>query len=1253
MVIRTARRGSYIGRRFWGCTTYPRCEGTVDLGDADPGGGRQAATTRTLPGNHDGERPTGSNKRRREDDADRGTTKGLRRRRVDWADGTFDREGWTVRHASAGGSLRSLRKGEADRFACCWVAREIQNPQRATAVPPELATAVGSMMRFLARGVSPPMHPDAETSLRQTLANELTEPPNDRHFLVPGRGRSDFAARMCDSGFEELLVEKIENRTPGASRWLIPQAPLDVLSSTAGITNTEMAGERRCDFLFCPPGTDPVVFEVDGSQHQQAELVDRSRDQLLRRAGIQTVRIPTAELSAARGPGLDRVFEVVDSACSDRPEDSSQPWHPLIWGPIQTHRLVLAICESLDAGFLSGDRWVIELSDPTDLSASLVGPYLETIAALAEVWGAGEFSPRMVVFRCGNSEVIYFRQDHRGFGFDQSNEPDFSDDPVTVRVLLQSDCSPSEQLPPLDTTGPPHVVVRSTGVPVLPRDPVRQHRTARPDLSGDSSLLRSALETTMKALFDKDEFREGQFEALSAVLAGRDCAVLLPTGAGKSMIYQLAGLILGGRVLVVDPIVSLITDQIGGLAERGIDRTHGITSRNSRDSLDLAQDAYFLFVAPERLQRQEFRDAMAASARSFPVSLVVVDEAHCVSEWGHDFRDAYLNFGRTIRKVCDPSELGAPPILALTGTASRAVLSDVLFQLGIFGDADDSIISPASFDRPELGYEVRRTTPALSEGILSDVLRCLPADLYEHPSAFQVAGRLPGIVFIQTVNGSHRSLFETLRTVRTTIPGAVGFSSTAPRGQDRREWEAEKDRNAEAFKHDEVSAIVATKAYGMGIDKPNVRWVVHFGLPQSIESFYQEVGRAGRDGQPSKSVLILAENSREQSRARLDSMNRRSATRTGTTRQSRDDISTALYFYNEAFPSAESDAEKTTAVYRSLCESSDIPLGDNDNDRTAAKRALHRLAVLGAVDDYCIEGRGNTERAAVVLSDTSSTQVAENLLGFVARSQPGRVEAFRSRLGQYTSTAEAVRECSRMLSEFVYDTIGRARQRSLHEMWELAASGTRDGENVRQGILEYLTEGVPSAIAQRLAEMERFSYSDWTAELDPITNADDARQWRAGAARLLGSYPDHPGLLVARAWTGALLPNGTAHDLETGLRESIENALDRYQVDAASAEQMVIWVLDKLTATEASADRPLEQRHKLAAAAVGAAFAALPSSETINLWLVHNWKISPHLAVFKLTEKINAATEITRRITDANCNFRPTQTSQQTERTIR
>ena len=169
----------------------------------------------------------------------------------------------------------------------------------------------------------------------------------------------------------------------------------------------------------------------------------------------------------------------------------------------------------------------------------MVGPYLETLAALAEIWGAGDFAPKVVAFRGIGAEVVYRREDYGGFGYEQTDEPGISDGAASVEVLLQSHWSPSEQLPLPDLNGPPSVVVRSTGVPVLPRDPVRPRTAAHRGQADELRLGQPALEAVMQAVFAKRRFREGQFDAVSAVLAGRDCAVLLPTGAGKSMIYQM------------------------------------------------------------------------------------------------------------------------------------------------------------------------------------------------------------------------------------------------------------------------------------------------------------------------------------------------------------------------------------------------------------------------------------------------------------------------------------------------------------------------------------------------------------------------------------------------------------------------------------------------------------------------------------------------------------------------------------------
>lgn len=219
----------------------------------------------------------------------------------------------------------------------------------------------------------------------------------------------------------------------------------------------------------------------------------------------------------------------------------------------------------------------------------------------------------------------------------------------------------------------------------------------------------SVLRYFLEYLFRKDGFWEGQYEVVSRALQGLDAIVLLPTASGKSIAFQLASMLLPGRTIVIDPIISLVEDQIDNLGGYGIDRCIGITSQieavaREQAVLHFGQGEYlFTYVTPERFQIASFRESLTALTAHTPVSLIAIDEAHCVSEWGHDFRTAYLNIGRTSRNYCRRDNR-TPPLLALTGTASKAVLKDVQRELGI--EDFDAIITPKSFDRPELRFQV-------------------------------------------------------------------------------------------------------------------------------------------------------------------------------------------------------------------------------------------------------------------------------------------------------------------------------------------------------------------------------------------------------------------------------------------------------------------------------------------------------------------------------------------------------------------
>ena len=337
---------------------------------------------------------------------------------------------------------------------------------------------------------------------------------------------------------------------------------------------------------------------------------------------------------------------------------------------------------------------------------------------------------------------------------------------------------------------------------------------------------------TLHTTFGFSAFRGVQERVVTRVLAGQSTLAVMPTGAGKSLTYQLPAVLNQGTCVVISPLIALMHDQLRSAAANGI-RAASLTSADSEDYREAAIEAFrdgqldLLYVAPERASQSHFRELLSKA----PVSLFAIDEAHCVSEWGHDFRPDY----RLLRPLMDA--FADIPRLALTATADAHTRADILTQLGI---PQDGLII-AGFDRPNIRYVVRhRDNP----------VRQLVTLMAEQPG--------PGIVYAQTRKKVEEFAAKlSAATGRRVLPYHAGLDP-AVRAANQAEFVASED-----------IVMVATVAFGMGIDKPDVRFVAHAGVPKSIEAYYQETGRAGRDGDASLALMLWAADDFARARQRL------------------------------------------------------------------------------------------------------------------------------------------------------------------------------------------------------------------------------------------------------------------------------------------------------------------------------------------------------------------------------------------------
>lgn len=1120
MTLRLARKGPNAGNRFWGCDGYARggCSGTLSyrVESSTEADSRARLATQLGPDSE----PRAVRAAQLHEGLDT----------VYFAYQTVSQE-----------RLEEIRYFED-------ASRDVGLHWRLSYVrlaPPQLTTeaerALSVVDKLLCRGHF--------TRLPGELEEALSSPHRIRNRVsVQGQ---DAGSPKLDSPKDAPAEQEFYERFlpsvlgDGFKMWVTPQ--IEIASLTGGV---EFVGtEARVDFLIVHPDLpEPLVVELDGQQHDAGRAAyDEARTTHLERAGYRVVRIPSGEVLQGKGSELETLAEEL-SILTRR-----QAYVDQLAGAVRrAGQVQMALLHALYVGMLpafseSSVRVSTDLVAAGELSAEdfhlVLADFAELVNRVGALFGASLLPGGLEVAEDRGADL------HLGFyGF---------------------------------TTSIPTLAVEDACLPISLKWPPRP---VRPGLPASKDFNEESLTYFLKRIFRKPSFLDGQYDIVSRALQGMDTIALLPTGAGKSIAFQLASLLLPGRTIVVAPIISLIRDQVENLRGHGIDRALGITSelagREGRErAYRLLQhgEAFLYYIAPERFQMREFRTNLRGLTAAYPVNMIVIDEAHCVSEWGHNFRTAYLRIGRTSRECCSVGSW-VPPVVALTGTASRTVLKDLQRELLV--PDFDAIVTPRSFDREELKFVVMHEKSADKQLVLESYLRnTLPAKFgLPTESFFGGDGAVQcGLVFCLNAGGPFGVLDVARRLTEAGLYAAYYSGSMPKHHPDPASWNDYKRRTEQEFKRDKIPLLVPTKAFGMGVDKPNIRYTVHYGVPPSIEAFYQEAGRAGRDRKPAVCALIVSNDQPAENKTLLTAVGIDEVIRAVQNRpfDDNDDVSRALFLHVQSFRGVEAEIDAARDVLAALAPvgaraTRHLPFG---KDQELAEKALHRLVVVGIVGDYTVEY--SAKEFTVTLANADRESVIDAYCDYVAGYQRARAAQER-RIAEQLSHEwdEFVLEAVGLYVAFVYDVIEQTQRRAIAEM--LAACSSGDGEDLRKRVLAYLEQTEFSETLDAMLDEDQAGLGLLNDVMNQIVSPNEAVRLRGSVARSLEAYPDHPGLLLLRAVSEALARDTDEQTVLDNFQGFLTKARDVYALPTSVVTRGAATALRYVCRKDRSLARMLE-----------------------------------------------------------------------------
>lgn len=909
----------------------------------------------------------------------------------------------------------------------------------------------------------------------------------------------------------------------------------------------EITGEEDRNFInqqvdfYLPQAK--LVIEIDGQQHKLDEVTrvsDSTRDNYLSGKGITTVRITTSELQNGTYTAkvetilkhlerYEKLLNFYKNACEKIEENQmSEEEIKTKLLPTAIIRFQVLLIELFTHKYLTFDEdWnfnILSHEDLPDFAELAINDLFIWIDKLWQLKNKQELKKPNFNIAITNDKTK-FKPTTKAINIDFSlfkrytDENKISEDVIFVRTDYFD------------------IVKDKNYFRVSTTEPINYNVTDE-----DKSILEFFLDN----IFDKPSFREGQFPIISNSLNRKDTIGLLPTGGGKSLCYQLSCLLQPSINFVVCPIKSLMYDQNDNLVKTLITNVSFITSDLEADErreieINFEKGRYlFVWISPEKFQIPSFRDKISAIVANFSIAYAVVDEVHCLSEWGHDFRTSYLNLAKTIDKLSpkDENQEGKIKFIGLTATASVNVLKDIKIEFSRQKHRleDENIKSLLDYSRKELQFEVIN-----DNGNKNDKLKKLINELKDTESFIETTEKA-GLIFTPNVNGAY-GCYPVSNTLNSLYQNKVSwFSGDVPKVDEydengnrtgrkidlmpRNEFNKHKLQVQKDFKDNKYQLLVATKAFGMGIDKQNIFYTFHYGLPSSVEALYQEAGRAGRwdkrkeenKNKIGKCYVLHSPETHDQERVeRLfhkDTTFAEMKTISDEVGFGGRDIFKQVFLFVQGQNDIEKDFEIILGVIRNYFkEKTQVRIFWNDAysklriNSDVLQKAIYRLSLLGIVSDWTTNFINHFE---VQFNSLNESHIIKSVSDYIAKYEPNTdVKKELQKIQQNTVLEKAVW----YLLNWTFENIAYSRKQSLKTLSDWC-SEFEDSESFKQRIDSYFIFSETTFVLQHIAENPK-DYEQWFEVLttnNQFPNRTEFEKLKDSISRFLESYRNSVGL---------------------------------------------------------------------------------------------------------------------------------------------